>query len=68
MSLQRSFLDMNALVEKWDSLGSKTLPKPLNTKGHKNVLTGPKKGLTTSEEVARAARAVANKLKGEEEE
>jgi hypothetical protein len=50
--LKRDFLDMDQLLEKWESLGHKKLPKSEVPKPVKARASGPGKGLTTQQGIA----------------
>jgi hypothetical protein len=65
--LKRDFLDMDQLLEKWESLGHKKLPKSEVPKPVKARASGPRKGLTAQQEIARTERELENKLKGEDD-
>jgi hypothetical protein len=65
--LKRDFLDMDQLLEKWESLGPKKLPKSQVPKPVKVRASAPRKGLTAEEEITRTERKLENKLKGEDD-
>ncbi|KAJ7121165.1 hypothetical protein C8R44DRAFT_787431 [Mycena epipterygia] len=68
MSNRRHFLDMNELIDKWDALGDKTLPRDQAPKAPK-MLGNKKHGkrLTADEQLAKTKRSIENKVKDDDD-